>query len=579
MLFTRSYAASPVAVVMRLDSPFLVSMQDLRHLRLAGNDRSVTTEYLRTHRPDLQLETFPGTAAAAKAVASGRADAMVEGLIPAATTIQELGLENLKVAGIVDLHFDLCVAVRQDWPLACELLDHAVAADPPEVRNERFDRWLSAVLGLQRQAWRWRGLVRAAVAAGALILLIGVGVALWNSVLRRRVTEATESMRKQMASRLESELRFQAIYDHAPLGMFRSRPDDHFISVNPFLARLLDYDSPEQMVEEVNQRGISHSLFEVPAQRNEVIRDVLDHQGVLVSREVTYRTRSGRLLLALLSITALNDPVDHEPTLVGFVQDITERRRDEQGRQHRDKLMALGQLAGGVAHDFNNLLMVIQASAERLSEDHSENKQVSSHANRIVGSVQLASGLSSRLLQFARRNTDVQRVYDAHDAVRNALKLFASVGGRYYAVEEHLASGVAQVWGSPGLLQNAVLNLCINARDAMQRGGSVKIESREIEVGPKVEPGWTPADLSPGRYLHLSLHDSGEGMSPEVLARCHEPFFTTKGDSGTGLGLAMVASAVVEHQGALRIDSVLGHGTTVHLLLRLAENPPTEPVA
>ena len=184
MLFTRPYAASPVAVIARLDSPFLVTLHDLVGKRVAAPEGHVTTDYLRKLSLELELEVAPDLDAALRAVAGGRADAMVAGLIPSATAINALGLDNLKIAGLLDARFDLCVAVRRDWPEARDLLDRAIALDSPEARIERFDRWIAPVIGLQRQAWHWRrcscgGWGRPA-RWGSALLLAGVRNRCWR---------------------------------------------------------------------------------------------------------------------------------------------------------------------------------------------------------------------------------------------------------------------------------------------------------------------------------------------------------------------------------------------------------------
>jgi ABC-type amino acid transport substrate-binding protein len=196
MRFTAPYAASPVAVIARLDSPFLVTLRDLAGQTVAAPAGHVTTDYLRKLHGEIRLMVLPDLDAAVRAVADGRADAMVAGLIPSATAIGALGLDNLKVAGLVDARFDLCVAVRPDWPEAAALLDRAIAEDPPEVRIERFDRWIGPVMGLQRQALRWRrmfgwGLAAAAALGGGLLLVLA-----WNRTLTRRVATARGSPRR-----------------------------------------------------------------------------------------------------------------------------------------------------------------------------------------------------------------------------------------------------------------------------------------------------------------------------------------------------------------------------------------------
>jgi PAS domain S-box-containing protein len=568
MLFTASYAASPVAVITRLDSPFLVTLHDLAGQTVAAPEAHITTDYLRKLRPTFKLVTYPDVDSAVRAVAAGDADAMVAGLIPSATAVRALGLDGLKVAGLVDMRFDLRVAVRRDWPVARDLLDAAIAADPPEVRVERFDRWLGPIMGLQRQAWAWRRLFRAGAGIAAALALAVLAVVAWNRVLRARVERATRAMREENAARAESERRFRAMFDQAPIGMYRSTPEGSFLSVNPFLARLFEFESPEQMVREVNRGGIAGTLFDDPQLRPRIVAAVLDRPGGQVVSQVRYRSRSGRPFDTLLSMTAIDDPATGQRTLLGFVQDVTERVRDEAIRRQREKLVALGQLAGGVAHDFNNLLSVIHTEAELLAHDRPGDRTVTEAVHHIAEAEAGARALTSRLLRFVRsRGGESAKPYDPRDALRTAVELFDSAGGHRVRVSTELGEGATQISGFQEDLVSSVLNLCLNARDAMPNGGSLLVRARDVTLSAAQCAALAPYTPSPGAFLEIEVIDEGTGMSAETLAACTQPFFSTKGEGGTGLGLWMVQWVVSAQGGAMRITSREGSGTTVALYL------------
>ena len=568
MLFTRPYAASPVAVITRLDAPFFVTLHDLAGQTVAAPEGHATTDYLRRVRSDLRLVVVPDLDAAVEAVAAGRADAMVAGLVPAATTIAARGLDGLKVAGLVDARFDLCVAVRRDWPQARDLLDRAIAAEPPEVRIERFDRWIGPVMGLQRQAWHWRRMYAWGLGAAAVLAIAVVLVGLWNRTLRARVAAARAAMGAEMAAHAESEQRFRTLFEQAPIGMFRSTPAGQFLSVNDFLAGLFEYESAEQMVREVNAVGIPAALFADARQRERLVATVLERPGAMLAAPVAYRTRSGRVFDALLSMASGEDPVTRERTLLGFVQDVTAQVREEASRRQREKLMALGELASGVAHDFNNLLGVIRTEADLLTEDRIADAVVLAATRNIGMAVDGARGLTERLLRFVRtQGSERPTVYDARDAVRSALELFDTAAGPNVAVATELGEEPAALRGYRTDLQNAVLNLCLNARDAMPSGGTVTVRVRRVALSEADCAALAPFTTSPGPFVEIAVADTGAGMTPEVLARATEPFFTTKGEAGTGLGLWMVSGVAAGQGGALRLRSAPGTGTTITLLL------------
>jgi PAS domain S-box-containing protein len=571
MLFTERYASSPVAVIARNDSPFLVTARDLSGRTVGVPADHVTTDYLHKLRSNSRLVTYADLEEAIRAVSDGRVDMMVAGLIPAATTIRALDLDGLKVAGLLDVHFDLRVAVRRDWPIARDMLDAAIAVDPPEVRIELFDRWLEPIMGLQRQAWKWRTWFLVGLGIAAALAVGVLAMAFSNRVLRHRVARATAAIRAEMAAHAESETRFRMMFDEAPLGMYRSTPAGTFLSVNPFLAKLFEFDSPEHMVAQVNRTGIAETLFEDPAVRKRLVAAVVERPGSFAVAQVRYRSHTGRSIDALLSMTSIDDPVNHERTLLGFVQDVTERVREEATRQRREKLLALGQMAGGVVHDFKNQLVVVLAEAQLLASERPGDSVVEESTQHIVEAVDGARGVTDRLLRFVQeRGGEKPGVFDAQEVVHATLALFKPGAGRRVRLVEDLGARATLVSGYRDDLQSALLNLCLNSRDAMPDGGELAVRTRDVTLSAAACAALAPYAPKPGAHVEIEVSDTGIGMPPDVVATCREPFFTTKGDVGTGLGLWMVHCIVSGHGGAMRICSAAGAGTTVTLYVPVA---------
>jgi CheY-like chemotaxis protein len=231
----------------------------------------------------------------------------------------------------------------------------------------------------------------------------------------------------------------------------------------------------------------------------------------------------------------------------------------------------MGQLAGGVAHDFNNQLAAILGFAELLqARDQDPDRRRWTAA--IAAAAQRSASLTRQLLAFARRGEAQEAPVDVHQAAREALEL-ARVGlGPRIRVEEVLRAARAVVLGDPGLLQNAVLNLLLNARDALPGGGVLRLESRLDRPAASRDP--RTADLPDAEHLVLTVADTGEGMAEPVLARLFEPFFTTKPvGRGTGLGLAAVWGTVQRMRGAVEVASTPGRGSSFSLWLPLAQEP------
>jgi signal transduction histidine kinase/CheY-like chemotaxis protein len=264
--------------------------------------------------------------------------------------------------------------------------------------------------------------------------------------------------------------------------------------------------------------------------------------------------------------------------------EIAEREKTEAALHQAHKLQAVGQLAGGVAHDFNNMLATVMGSLELMERRvaQSEKSGTSADAERLrtlieraIAAVQRGAKLTSRLLAFSRRQRLAARPTDLNQVVSELMTLAASTLGSRVRVTTELAADLWPAMIDPSQMEAALLNLCLNARDAMPEGGLLTIATAN-EV---VEASDSPDALPPGDFVRISVADSGQGMTPDVLRRAFDPFFTTKGPGGSGLGLSQVHGMVRQSGGMVRADSTPGQGTRVVLLLpRAASAAEAAPV-
>ena len=246
------------------------------------------------------------------------------------------------------------------------------------------------------------------------------------------------------------------------------------------------------------------------------------------------------------------------------IRDVTERNRMAEVLRHRQKLEAIGQLAGGVAHDFNNLLTVIMTRAD-FAGDHAEpDSELFQHIDGIRRASQRAATLTRQLLTFARRQSGEAVVIDINEVVRNWQKLVGRVIGEHIQVEMRFDPDVPHICADPDQIGQALTNLSLNARDAMPTGGRLTVSTARCELGTAAA---AELGLAAGVYARLSVRDTGHGMVADVRERIFEPFFTTKKDHGTGLGLAMVHGIVTQAGGRIRVESAPGQGSTFELFL------------
>jgi PAS domain S-box-containing protein len=260
--------------------------------------------------------------------------------------------------------------------------------------------------------------------------------------------------------------------------------------------------------------------------------------------------------------------------------DVTKSRELEHSLRHAQKMQAIGQLAGGVAHDFNNMLAAILSAAGELSRSDADPEL----CELIIQASRRASELTRNLLSYSRKGKVGNASVDVHQVVQEAVALLSRSVDRRVTITTSLEAAQAVVMGDAAQLQSAVLNLGINSRDALPGGGSIHFATRVRELDERAARV-PPFELKPGPHLELAVRDTGAGIPPELLPRIFEPFFTSKEPGrGSGLGLAAVYGAVVEHQGAVQVRSTPGEGTEFVLLLPLArttsrETPVPGPVA
>jgi signal transduction histidine kinase len=254
-------------------------------------------------------------------------------------------------------------------------------------------------------------------------------------------------------------------------------------------------------------------------------------------------------------------------------RDMAERTRLESQLLQSQKLEAVGRLAGGVAHDFNNLLGVIMGHAELLMAEASDDQRF--EIEQILEATQRAAGLTRQLLAFSRRQIVDPKVLDLNVLVAEMEKMLRRLLGEDIELSISQGSGVASVRADPGQLEQVVMNLAINARDAMPLGGRLSLETSQIEVGKEAPIADAREEIAPGRYVQLEVRDTGTGIEERLLANIFEPFFTTKEPGkGTGLGLAMVYGIVKQSGGHVWVSSEVGRGTQFTICLPLIDEAP-----
>ncbi|HSU07470.1 MAG TPA: PAS domain S-box protein [Acetobacteraceae bacterium] len=378
-------------------------------------------------------------------------------------------------------------------------------------------------------------------------------------VLNERLEQESELRARQLAeSRARLETFFVTSLDW--LSLFRGEPDGSFVYVdlNPACQQAYGL-SREQVVGSRVQDILGAEQAEVPLHHMRECVRTGQPQRYMARRTMAGRTRT-------IDVVFVPVPVETEPgerLIVSTARDLTEREELEAQLRQAQKMEAVGQLTGGIAHDFNNLLTAVISSMELIGR-RTDNQRVRKLADTALQAAMRGAQLTSQLLAFSRRQELHPTVVDLTAVIKETGTLLRRFIGETVnlTIESNPSAWPVRVDGAQ--FQAAVMNLVVNARDAMPDGGRIRLSLTNAQIGGHQ----TAPDLPDGDYVVLEVADTGEGMPAEVLARAVEPFFTTKAvGKGSGLGLSMVHGFTTQSGGAVRIDSTQGKGTTVRLFL------------
>ncbi len=382
-------------------------------------------------------------------------------------------------------------------------------------------------------------------------------------------TELAERQRAEEALR-KSEERFRRIFDDSQVGMTITTGDTKFLQVNQAFLDMLGYTQEELLGMNVSEVIHPDDWKDHLPVAEQVLKGELDFFQI----EARYLHKQGHEIWSLTSVSVIRDSTGKILFSLGQYIDLTERRKLEEQFQQAQKMEAVGRLAGGVAHDFNNLLMVMRGYTELMLGRLSANDPLRSNAEEIQKAADRATSLTQQLLAFSRKQVMQPKVFDLNAVVSDTEKMLRRLIGEDIELATILGAELGRVKADPGQIEQVILNLAVNARDAMPQGGKLVMETANVELTQafaRQHPG-----VKPGPHVMLAMSDTGVGMDAETQARIFEPFFTTKEKGkGTGLGLATVYGIVKQSGGYIWVYSEAGQGTTFEIYLPRVEDAVT----
>jgi len=347
-------------------------------------------------------------------------------------------------------------------------------------------------------------------------------------------------------------------------GDFIASPNGRILACNPTYARMLGFPTRDD--------AIGSNFFELisDARRRESLMHLLQKRGRIENLETELRAKDGHLVYVIGNLISQNHVADQIGDVSGFLLDITDRKKLEEQLRQSQKMEAIGQLAGGVAHDFNNLLTGILGFGQLLQAKLKDNPALLKDVEMILELGERATDLTRQLLAFSRRQQLEPRAVNLNELIEKALKMLQRFIGENIKLTTRCAENIGTVLADPVQIHQVLMNLTVNARDAMPNGGRIAIETQNVVLDHSYVH--SHAVSRPGPYVMISFSDTGCGMDADTLSHIFEPFFTTKETGkGTGLGLSTAYGIVRQSGGYIWAYSEVGKGTTFKIYLPEAQ--------
>ena len=390
--------------------------------------------------------------------------------------------------------------------------------------------------------------------------------AIFRDISERKIIE--DALRR-------SESGFRSLVHNAPYGILRTKPDGRIMQANPAMVRMLGYASEGELL----GLNMAKDVYRRPEERAEATAWTSRQESVH-GVELEWKRKDGSMFAVRCDTHVVMDTEGFLEFLETFVEDVTERREMELQLRQAQKMEAIGRLAGGIAHDFNNLLGVISGYAELVSEQIDPVGEVHNSVEQIRKAAERASALTRQLLAFSRQQVLETRILDLNLIIGDMVKMLPRLLGEDIELQASLDPGLGAVKADQGQIEQVLLNLAVNARDAMPGGGKLAIDTGRVRFDSEV--ALKHPSMTPGDYVLLSVSDTGMGMDKQTQTHIFEPFFTTKERGrGTGLGLATVYGFVKQIGGYVWVESEPGVGATFEIYLPVAceEAPKNAPSA
>ncbi|MDD4734881.1 MAG: transporter substrate-binding domain-containing protein [Kiritimatiellae bacterium] len=543
-----------VGVVRRGEEAPPENLLDLVGKKVVVQQGSAIEDMLRDNGLADQLVMVGSEEAVLSALAEGECDCALAPRVSTLYFIDRMGLENLEVGKRPFASMDYCYAVRRgQQALLAEFNEGLRVVEASGEYRRIYDEWLGVY---EKHPVSFMPALRLAMFVLVPLLLVLLVVVLWVWSLRRRVAARTSELRESMD-------RFRLLAESAPVGIVIFSSGNKTIHVSRQFTRLCGYtleDIPtasDWWVCAYPDEEQRRKVFNVWRESFETQKE----NGLEIApMDFSITCKNGAVLQTELRLASTPE------WYFAIFTDVTDQRRLEARLRQSEKIEAVGRLAGGVAHDYNNMLGIIIGFAELGLDDVGDNESVRSSLLEIIKAGKRSADITRQLLAFARKQTIRPTPLDLNGAIEGMLLMLRRLIGEHVDLGWVPGANLWMVHMDPSQIHQILVNLCVNARDAISGSGKIMVETTNVTLDATFCSGH--GEVAPGEYVLLLVSDDGHGMDQEVRENLFEPFFTTKAvNEGTGLGLAMVYGAVKQNNGFITVYSEVGRGACFKIYL------------